>query len=162
MIFLVKLLIFLATCKHYDGIIWPEIFDKTAASDSANVGLRAKAMNVVYGLFGYKKENTSIPSSEQAIIDIKTLSLSNHIQARINALKIYLSSLHNILHGVKSVNDPIDVIRTVYAIYKSLDDSCVYFDEKEIYWRFKEIAQVSIESLNSGYYWIFCICTFTV
>jgi len=72
------------------------------------------------------------------------LSQSDHEKVRIKALNFYLNGLSRILCGPGSIDHPIDVIRTIYAIYVSLSNSCVYYDDHEDYWRCKTTAEVSI------------------
>ena len=134
---------FLGTIKHYDGVILPEVKDKTFSIDS-NVGFRAKAKNAFGFFFG---SQTTTSGSEQGFIDAKSLSQPDHVALRKRALKIYLNGLRNILHEPESINDPINVIRTVHSMYLSLHNSCVtykyYMEQKEIDWRLKETTDVS-------------------
>ena len=136
------ILIFLATCKHYDGVIWPEIKDKNFCADT-NVGLGTRLMNTVFGLFKNKKESTTVSSGEKILIDIKSLTESDHMDFRKKALHIYLNGLRDALFGTKSIDDPVNVIGTVYAIYLSLHNSFIH-DRYEHHWRFNETANVSI------------------
>ena len=122
----------------------PEIKDKTFCAN-VNVSYAAKAKNALVALFRSKKESTEVPSDEQVLIDIKSFSHSDHVELRKKALSVYLSSLHDILYGPEPINDPINVIGTVYAVYFSLHNSYVsYFfhEHHEVDWRLRETTNV--------------------
>ena len=82
-------------------------------------------------------------SDEQFLIDIKALPQSEHAEYRTKALNIYLYGFHNVLYGPEPMDDPIDAIRTVHAIYASLDSSYVYFNWQEEEWKLQETKNVS-------------------
>ena len=134
---------FLAKIKHYDGVIWPEIKDMNHAVDS-NVGFGAKAKNAFIGMF---KSHTTLFSSEQGLIDVTRLSQSDHVALRKNTLSIYLNGIQGYLCGPESFNDPINVVRTVHAMYLSLHNSYVtylnYGQQYEADLRLKETTDVS-------------------
>lgn len=130
-------------CKHFDGVILPEIKDQKGFSVNANVGFGTKAKNKFFRLFKAKKEKES-SSDEQALIDIKSLPRTHHVELRKNALAIYLSSLWDTLCGPESMDDPVNVVRTVHAIYATLDNSSVLFSCNEIDWRLPETTDVSL------------------
>ena len=135
---------FLAICKHYDGVIWPEIKDKSFCVNT-NVGLTTKAKNFVVGIFSRgKKESTETSSGEQVLIDVKSLTLSDHVELRKKALSIYLNSVQDSLSRPETTDDPINVIRTTFAVYLSLHNHYVYYNWHEADWRFKETTDVSI------------------
>lgn len=139
------ILLILATCKHFDGVIWPEIKDKTFCV-TTNVGLTTKAKNFVFGFFSSKgkKESSEASSDEQVLIDVKSLTSSNHAELRKKALSIYLCSVRDSLSGPETIDDPINVIRTTFAVYVSLHNHPVYYNWQEADWRFKETTDVSI------------------
>lgn len=58
------------------------------------------------------------------------------------ALRIYLFSLHDILYGPASMDNPVQVISTAYAIYASLHYCYVYYDNHEADWKFDETIEV--------------------
>ena len=132
----------LAKIKHYDGVIWPEIRDMNYAIDS-NVGFKEKAKS----FFGIFKNQTTLFSSEQGLIDVTKLSQSDHVALRKNTLSIYLNGLQGILCGPESVSDPINIVRTVHAMYSSLHNSYVtypyYGQQYEDDVRLKETTDVS-------------------
>lgn len=134
---------FIGTIKHYDGVIWPEIKD-TSFCVNANVGLTTKAKNYIVGWFKGKKESTAASSGEQVLVDIKKLSESHHVELRKRALSIYLHGLRIILYGPEAVDNPTNIIRTIYAIYASLHNSYVYFNWHQADWRLTETTDVSI------------------
>ena len=82
-------------------------------------------------------------SDEQFLIDIKALSHSEHAEYRTRALSFYLHGFHNVLYGPEPMDDPINVIRTVHAIYASLDSSYVFFNWREEEWKLAETKSVS-------------------
>ena len=133
---------FLATCKHYDGVIWPEIKDKNFCVNT-NTGYATRAKNFVFGIFG-KKESTETSSGEQVLIDVKSLTTSNHIELRKKALSVYLNSIQDSLSGPETTDDPINVIRTTFAMYLSLHNHYVYYNLQGAHWRFQETTDVSI------------------
>ena len=90
-----------------------------------------------------KKESEAISGSDKFLVDIKSFSSVDHMLLRKKGLSIYLSSLIDIFCGLQFMNDPINVVRTFYAIYMSLHDSYVY-GSHETYWRFNETTDVSI------------------
>ena len=138
-----SLIYFLVTIKHYDGVIWPEIVDKDFCVD-ANVGALSRAKNAFFGLFS--RSQTATSSGEQGLIDVKSLSQSHHIELRKRALTIYINGLQDVLYGPKSIVDPINIIRTVHAMYLSLHNSYVsygYHGQFESDWRLKETTDVS-------------------
>ena len=135
---------FLATCKHYDGVIWPEIKDKSFCVNT-NTGYATKAKNLLVGLFSRgKKESTEASSGEQVLIDVKSLTLSDHVELRKKALSIYLNTIQDSLSGPETTDDPINVIRTTFAMYLSLHNHYVYYNRQGADWRFKETTDVSI------------------
>ena len=138
---------FLAKIKHYDGVIWPEIQDMNHAVDS-NVGFGAKARNAFIGIF---KAQATLFSSEQGLIDVTRLSQSDHVALRKSTLSIYLNSIHGILCGPESLDDPINVVRTVHAMYLSLHNSYVtypyYGQQYEADLKLKETTDVSSSKL---------------
>ena len=138
---------FLATCKHYDGIIMPEIKDKSFCA--GDVGYVTRAKNAFLGFFGSKTAEK--PSREQVLIDIKSLSQSDHVKLRKKALNSYLISLHDVLYGPESIDDPVHLIRTVYALYFSLHNSHVtyryYNEQHEVAWQLQETANVRYKLL---------------
>ena len=147
-------MLFVATVKHYDGIIWPEIKDKSYCVDT-NVGTFSKARNVVFGLFS--KSQTTTASGEQGLVDVRSLSHLDHIEFRQQALSIYLNGLQDVLYGPENIADPINTIRTVHAMYLSLHNSYVsygYHGQFESDWRLKETIDVSAYSQIIGY-----VCT---
>ena len=121
----------------------PEIKDKSFCTSDISFATRAK--NVVMNFLGSK--TTEKPSSEQVLVDIKSLSHSEHVKLRKKALNSYLSSLHDVLYGAESIDDPVYLIRTVYALYFSLHNSYVTYHynylQREVAWQLKETANVS-------------------
>lgn len=115
----------------------PEIKDKSL---SVNVGRGAKAKKKLAAFFGIKKESSS---DEQGFIDVKSLSHSQHVELRKSALTFYLNGLCGILHGPESMEDPVGIVKTVFAIYATLYNSFVFFKWDETSWRFQETAEVS-------------------
>ena len=115
---------FSAICKRYDGVILPEIKDPKRFSGNTNVDSGAKARSKFFGL-------------------IKPKSSSDHIELRKNALTFYLNSWCNILCGPESMDDPVNVVQTVHAIYTTLDDSSVICNWNEMDWTFPETTDVS-------------------
>ena len=136
---------FSAICKHYDGVILPEVKDHKRFNVNANVGFGTKAKNKFFRLFKARKEKeSSAPSSEeQGLTDYKLLSHSHHVELRKNALTTYLGSLWDTLYGPESMGDPVNVVRTVHAIYATLDDSCVFFNWNQMDWKLSETTDVS-------------------
>ena len=94
-------------------------------------------------MFSRSKKESTISSSEKVLVDVKSLSHSDHIDLRKKALHIYLHGLFDALCGRKSIDDPKDIIRTVNAIYWSLHNSFMH-GWREHQWRFKETTNVSI------------------
>ena len=136
---------FLATCKHYDGVIWPEIKDMNFCINT-NTGYATRAKNLFLGFFSSKnkKESTETSSGEQVLIDVKSLTTSNHVELRKKALSVYLNSIQDSLSGPETTDDPINVIRTTFAIYLSLHNHYVYYNWQGAHWRFQETTDVSI------------------
>ena len=132
---------FIATIKHYDGVIWPEVRDNSFCVDT-NVGLGTRAKNAIFGWF---RSQTTTSSGEQGLIDVKSFSQSDHVVLRKRALNTYLNSLQDVLCGPASMDDPINIIRTVHAMYLSLHNSFVsyvYHKQHEVDWRLKETTDV--------------------
>ena len=105
----------------------------------------SRAKNAFFGLFSRSQTTTS--SDEKSLIDIKSLSQSHHTELRKRALSIYLNGLQDVLYGPESIVDPINIIRTVHAMYLSLHNSYVsYFcyAQYEVEWRLKETTDVSV------------------
>ena len=98
----------------------------------------------MYGLFSRSQTTTS--SGEHGFIDVKLLSQSNHVELRKRALSIYLNSLQDVLYGPEPMDDPINIIRTVHAMYLSLHNSFVsyryYYEQYEVDWQLKETTDV--------------------
>jgi len=128
-------LINLAVCKHYDGIIWPEIHDSTALG----IVTKPRKWNF-FGLFKSRKD-TVMFGSEQ-FVDIKSLSQSDHVNLRKMALAFYLNGFQDILCGIARIDDPVQVVRIVYGMFASLDNGYVYYDNHETDWKFEETAEV--------------------
>ena len=55
------------------------------------------------------------------------------------------------MYGPEPMDDPINAIRTVYAIYASLDSSYVYFNWHEEEWKLQETTNVS--------FYAYIVCT---
>ena len=106
-------------------------------------------MKKFIGLFKARKEKESSASSseEQGLTDYKLLSHSHHVELRKNALTTYLDSLWDTLYGPESMDDPVNVVRTVHAIYATLDDSCVFFNWNQMDWKLSETTDVSYLNL---------------
>ena len=121
--------------KHYDGIICPEIFNHSA------LGINPKPKKA--GWFSFlrgKKENTA--SSGEQKFDIKLLFESDHVELRKIALKLYLIGLQNVFYGLGSIDESVDIVRQVFAIYASLNSSYVFCDYCERSWKFDETKEV--------------------
>ena len=105
----------------------------------------SRAKNALFGLFS--RSQTTISGGEQSLIDIKSLSQSDHAELRKRALSIYLNGLQDVLYGPESIVDPINIIRTVHSMYLSLHNSYVsyvYHGQLEVDWRMKETTDVSV------------------
>ena len=130
----------------------PEIKDKHL---NTNVGrgakAKAKAKKTFAAIFKIKKESSALFSDEQGLIDVKLLSHSQHVELRKSALTFYLNNLYDVLYGTKSMEDPINIVQTVYAIYATLHNSYVHFHWNETDWRFQEIVDVSSFSIICAY-----------
>ena len=126
---------FSAIYKHYDGVILPEIKDQKRFSVNANFGLGAIVKSKFLGLI---KPKSSTPSSDEQL-----LSNSHHIELRKNALTFYLNSWCNILCGPESMDDPVNVVQTVHAIFTTLNDSSVICNWSEMDFRLPETTDVS-------------------
>ena len=133
----------------------PEINNKNLKVNT-NVRRGAKAMKKLAGFFRSTKGNTASSSDEQGFIDVKSLSHQNHAELRKSALTFYLNGLCDILCGPKTMEDPISIVKTVFAIYAVLHDSYVFFNWSEAFnwheavsdWRFQETVDVSFLLLN--------------
>ena len=127
--------VFPAIYKHYDGIIWPEILD----DKSANESLWAKAKHLV----GWK--STPIRNEEDASShggNIKNFSPQDHTDFRKDALIFYLHDLVNDFAGITGSNDPIQIIRMMYAVYASMCHCYLCYDKKQHVLVFEEIIEV--------------------
>ena len=142
--------LFLALCKHYDGVILPEIKDNLKVNTS--VAFRTRAKNKLVGIFKTKRDTTAATSDEQSLIDVKSLSHSDHVELRKSALTFYLNGLHDVLYGPESMEDPISIVRTVHAIYSTLHNSYVFFSWHEAEWKLQGTADVRFLNLQFPIY----------
>ena len=139
--FVVILFCILETYKYFDGIIWPEILDENAASE---YWLVAKAKS----FFGLKSKSSSATPSEDSTSshkgNIKCFSDQDHTEFRKCALYLYLSDILKDFTTATSKNDPVEIIRMVYAVYTSVSSSYLYYDNNEHIWNpsYEDTAEV--------------------
>ena len=120
---------------HYDGIIWPELHSAT----DDNAGAITKFARWI---FGKSKESTTTSTFEQKFVNIKDLKNDDHKVYRIKALRMYLEVLKEKLNAQEIRNNPVQFVRMIYAIYDSLNNRYLFYDETENEWRFVEVKKV--------------------
>ena len=128
------------TYKYYDGIVWPEILDVKAANES----WFSKARDWWSG----KSRSAAITPDESTSSregDIKGFTHQDHIYFRKHALNLYLNELLNDFATITLRDDPIEIIRTVHAVYASVSSSYLYYDKGEYPWNpsLEEMTEVS-------------------
>ena len=84
-----------------------------------------------------------MPSDEQTFVDVKSITETEHIELRNEALNLYFNDLYSVLYGIEPISDPISIIKQVYAIYASLNNSFHYYDNHEAAWKFEELTEVN-------------------
>ena len=136
--------------KYYDGIIWPEILDDKAENE---FWLLSKAKSWV----GWKSKSATATSDESTSShegDIKHFSHQDHIYLRKRALNLYLYEMMNDFATISLSDDPVEIIRMVYAVYASVSSSYLYYDKNECKWNpsFKETTEVSKYVCMSWWY----------
>jgi len=124
-------LIFAATYQRYDGILWPELVD------TGWITLP------VFGTIGGKKETPESARHKASFINIKDLKLHDHMKYRKDTLKMYLNILSNIIDG-NCRSDPVQFVRTIVAIFLSVHNCCLHYDDKDHNWTLGgEISEVN-------------------
>ena len=104
------MLIFVATCQRFDGIILPEHKIKIEKFHSGR-------------WFGSSKEDSllcngvKLSSFDYYTKDLKT---ANHKELRKSGLSMHLQNVHDVLVGEESMGDPVFCIEVVCAAYLSL------------------------------------------
>ena len=132
----------LAKYPHYDGIIWPELQSTHESSDDT-AGALTKVYRWVFGSKSKESTTTSAASIfEQDFVNIKDLKTDDHKVYRINELRMYLEVLNEKLNAQETRNNPVQFVRMIWAIYDSLNNRNLFYDEVENEWRFDEVAQV--------------------
>ena len=126
---------FVATYQRFDGIILPEhIKEPQSSSKSSNREDPATCNGVKLSSFDYKT---------------KDLKLVNHQELRKIGLSMHLQSIHDVLVGTESMDDPIKCVDVVCGTYLSLHKNYLCY-RAEVYesplchkWEFNETAKVN-------------------
>jgi len=63
------------------------------------------------------------------------MSTNDHKNSRNEVLKVYLDRLNDIVTG-QCRKDPIQFVRTVHAIFSSVQDVSLFYDGNEFSWMF--------------------------
>jgi len=87
-------------------------------------------------LFKVRKKDTSdFAEYKKSYINVKELNLHQHKQYRKDTLKKYLIVLSNFTAGSFS-GDPVKFVKTVVAIYLSVHNCYLCYDNQEKSWNF--------------------------
>ena len=113
----------------------------TAANESWLVA-RAKS------LVGWKSKSATATPDENTSShegDIQYFTHQDHTYFRKLALNLYLNELLNDFATIALKDDPVEIIRTVHAVYASVSSSYLYYDKDEYQWNpsLEEMTEVS-------------------
>jgi len=131
---------FIATYQRYDGILWPELVDTG--------GITVPFIKI--NLFG-RQETSDSAKYKENFINVKDFSLREHKQYRKDTLMKYLNVLSNF--AVRNFSgDPVQFVRTVVAIYLSVHNCYLYYDDQEKTWNFgTETSEVRYSQLFNAH-----------
>ena len=98
-------------------------------------------------LVGWKTNKSTISTSNEEDIsshggNIQLFSPKDHTEFRKTALIFYLHDLVKHIAGITERNDPVQIMRMVYAVYASMSCRYLYYDKSEQEWACKEITEV--------------------
>ena len=123
--------------------------DEKAASEYWIV---AKARSI----FSWKSKSSSATPSEDGTSshegNIKRFSDQDHTEFRKCALYLYLSDFLKDFTTATSNNDPVEIVRMVYAVYTSVSSSYLYYDKNEHLWNpsYEDTAEVIKQNMYCG------------
>lgn len=128
-------MIFLATYQRFDGIVLPEHRKETFEFDSSK---------------RFKEHPSYCNGEKLSSFDYRTkdLKLANHKELRKNGLRMHLQSMHDILVGAQSMDDPIYCVEVTCTTYLSLHKNYLCYKkygDKDLScheWEFNETAEV--------------------
>lgn len=86
----------------------------------------------------------------------KDLKTNNHKELRKDALLMHLHSMHDVLVGTKSMDNPVNCIEFICATYVSLHNYYLCYKRTYGYlschdWKFSETTKVCCNSFTSMY-----------
>ena len=111
------------TYQRFDGIILPEHTKPPTKPSSGFIGTVASGISYLYSGSKQNAETCDDEKLSSFKYDTKKLSDANHQQLRKNALLMHLEHYYCVLSGEEELNNPIENVETVCAVFASLN-SC--------------------------------------
>ena len=131
------LFVFLGKYEHYDGIIWPEIWDK-----AANQSFITKAINWWKG----KSSTSTEESANSHGGNVKFFTSKDHMEFRKSALTFYLHDFIKYFNEITGRNNLVHLIEVVQAVYASINSNYLFYDKDEHDWVSEEVIEVHIKA----------------